>query len=67
MIEIFQGFTPTRGFEWMDVAADGVGAIIGIGFWHLLMLKFGKRTKLYPGFFRPDFKNSPANAAAKEK
>ena len=31
MIEVAQGLTPYRAFEWMDFVADAVGAAIGVG------------------------------------
>lgn len=53
MIEILQGLTSYRTFEFEDIVADAVGALAGQAIWHLLMVKWGKRTKLYPGLFRP--------------
>lgn len=61
MIEIHQSLTPYRSFELMDLAADALGALVGQVSWHLLMLRWGKRTRLYPGLLRPDFKDHPSN------
>ena len=65
MIEVFQALTPYRTFEMLDIAADGIGAILGQVTWHLVMMRWGKRTKLYPGLLRPDFEDSPANRRKK--
>ena len=60
MIEIQQGVVPHRSFEGADILADTVGAALGLAIWHLMMLRYGKRTRLYPGLLRPDFKNHPS-------
>lgn len=61
MIEVTQMMTPYRAFELADVLADGVGAALGLFAWHRLMMRFGRRTRLYPGLLRPDFKDHPSN------
>ncbi len=66
MIEVNQGFTTYRSFEVADMIANGIGALIGQTLWHAMMIRWGKRTKLYPGLFRPDFKTSPANSGNRE-
>lgn len=63
MIEVHQSLLPYRSFELLDLAADGAGALAGQVAWHLAMLRWGRRTRLYPGLLRPDFKDSPANPA----
>lgn len=60
MIEVQQSLTPYRSFELMDLAADALGALTGQVVWHLLMRRWGKRTRLYPGLFRPEFKDHPS-------
>jgi VanZ family protein len=60
MVEIQQGLTPARSFEGWDMAANSVGALLGQVMWHLMMLRWGRRTRLYPGLFRPDFKDHPS-------
>ncbi len=61
VIEVTQMMTPYRAFELADVLADGVGAALGLFAWHRLMMHFGRRTRLYPGLLRPDFKDHPSN------
>lgn len=63
MIEVIQGVIPYRQFDPADIFANGVGALCGQVVWHLMMMAWGRRTRLYPGLLRPDFKNSPANPA----
>ena len=67
MIEIHQGLIPYRSFEGFDIVADAVGAAGGLVVWHLAMVRWGKRTRLYPGLMRPEFKNSPANKGRKSE
>ncbi len=67
MIEIQQMTTGYRSFELGDILADAVGAFAGLAIWQALMVKWGKRTKLYPGLLRPDFKDSPANPANRNR
>lgn len=52
MLEIHQGLTG-RNFDLLDEVANVMGALAGQAAWHLLMLKWGRRTRLYPGLFRP--------------
>jgi len=52
MIEVHQIMTGYRSFELADILADAIGALMGQSLWHLLMVKWGKRTRLYPGLFR---------------
>ncbi|GEM_PF-633653 len=59
MIETLQWVSPHRTFQPRDLAADAAGALLGLVLWHLLMLRWGKRTRLYPGLLRPDFKDHP--------
>lgn len=61
VIEVQQLLGGVRSFEVADILADAIGALLGQSVWHLLMLRWGKRTRLYPGLFRPDFKTSKAN------
>lgn len=61
MIEIHQALTPYRAFELADIAADATGIVLGQAAWHAMMIRWGKRTRLYPGLLRPDFKNHPSN------
>lgn len=67
MIEIHQSFTPYRTFEVYDILANASGALLGQIVWHLLMLRYGKRTRLYPGLFRPDFKDHPSQRQNKNE
>lgn len=64
-IEIHQGVVPYRSFEWLDLVADGAGALMGLSLWHLLMMRWGKRTRLYPGLLRPDYKDHASVAKRK--
>lgn len=38
--EVHQSFVPQREFETMDILADGVGIVIGLGIYVLLYRKF---------------------------
>jgi VanZ family protein len=60
MVEIQQGLIPARSFELWDMVANGVGALLGQVIWHLMMLRWGRRTRLYPGLLRPNFKDHPS-------
>lgn len=53
MIEMQQGLSPHRSFQIGDIAANGMGALLGQTLWQLLMWRWGRRTRLYPGLFRP--------------
>jgi VanZ family protein len=53
MIEMQQGLSPHRSFQIGDIAANGVGALAGQALWQVLMWRWGRRTPLYPGLFRP--------------
>ncbi len=55
MIEMQQGLSPHRSFEVWDMAANGFGALLGLLLWQFLMMRWGRRTRLYPGLLRPDF------------
>ncbi|MBI3737302.1 VanZ family protein, partial [Candidatus Sumerlaeota bacterium] len=67
MIEINQAMTDYRSFEVMDIFVNAIGAGTGLVSWHLAMIRWGKRSKLYPGLLRPGFKDSPANPANRKK
>ncbi len=56
MIEMQQGLSPHRSFEAWDMAANGFGALLGLIVWQTLMWRWGRRTRLYPGLLRPEFK-----------
>lgn len=60
MIEMQQGLSPHRSFEAWDIVANSVGALAGLFAWQLLMWRWGRRTRLYPGLLRPEFKNHPS-------
>jgi VanZ family protein len=32
-VEVSQEFTPTRGFEWLDILANGLGLLLGFVGW----------------------------------
>jgi VanZ family protein len=61
MLEVLQGMSGDRSFDLTDLAANAIGAFFGLALWHAVMLKYGKRTRLYPGLLRPDFKDHPSN------
>lgn len=52
MIEMTQAMLSYRSFEALDLVANAAGAVGGLAVWHLLMVRFGKRTRLYPGLLR---------------
>lgn len=54
MIEVHQSLLSYRSFEVGDILADLLGSLTGLIIWHLMMVRWGKRTRLYPGLFRPD-------------
>jgi VanZ family protein len=60
MIEMQQGLSPHRSFEAWDIAANGFGALLGLILWQILMWRWGRRTRLYPGLLRPEFKQPSA-------
>jgi len=60
MIEMQQGLSPHRSFELWDIAANSAGALGGLFIWQVLMWRWGRRTRLYPGLLRPDFRNPPS-------
>lgn len=53
MIEIQQGLGSHRSFQAGDIAANALGALLGQTLWQLLMWRWGRRTRRYPGLFRP--------------
>lgn len=60
MIEMQQGLSSHRSFEAWDIAANGLGALAGLFIWQLLMWRWGRRTRRYPGLLRPDLKRHPS-------
>lgn len=66
MIEVMQELTGYRSFDLLDIASNAAGALLGQIAWHAMMMKWGKRTRLYPGLMRPGFKDSEANRNRRE-
>lgn len=64
MIEMQQGLSPHRSFEVWDIFANSAGALAGLLVWQLLMWRWGRRTRLYPGLLRPDFKHHPSQRSS---
>ena len=60
-VEMFQGLSTYRSFELYDLLANAIGALGGLVLWHLMMMRWGKRTRLYPGLFRPNLKKPRGN------
>ena len=59
-VELHQGLTAYRSFEAGDLVADAAGALLGLVAWHVMMLRWGRRTRLYPGLLRPELKSHPS-------
>lgn len=46
-LEFYQQWLPfDRTFDWWDAAADGLGALLGVGFYHLLKQLFNNFSPL---------------------
>lgn len=43
--EIHQVFVPNRGFQWVDILMDGVGALIGLGVYALHRMIIARKAK----------------------
>ena len=58
-IEIHQALDGLRQFELRDILANNVGAVSGLVLWHMAMVRWGRRTRQYPGLFRPKLDSPP--------